>query len=120
MLSFSARLIQAFSLGLFPGEYTLVVLWGGENRISSPVGIALGIVCLMGFVLFDMVYLAAIINYAVQSEFNIGFLRAITNLVRQRKYATLDAAINVRGSVRVMGWWEGDGGGGRVMGVVGG
>lgn len=108
VLSFSARLIQAFALGLFPGEYILVVLWGGVAPISSPVSIVLGVLCLMGFVLFDMVYLAAIINYAVQSEFNIGFLRAITQLVRQRKYPNLDTAISVRGDVRVTG----------VMGVM--
>ena len=96
MLSLAARLIQAFSLGLFPGEYTLVVLWGGVASVHPIAGIVLGAVCLVGFVLFDLVYLAAIINYAVQSEFNIGFLRAITQLVQRRKYPNLDTAISVR------------------------
>ena len=100
MLSFAARFIQAFGLGLFPGEYSLVVLWGGMS-INPIAGIVLGVLCLLGFVLFDLVYLAAVINYAVQSEFNIGFLRAITQLVQQRKYPKLDSAITVRGGVGV-------------------
>ena len=80
-----------------------MVRWGGVAPINSTASIILGVLCLAGFVLFDLVYLAAIINYAVQSEFNIGFLRAITQLVQQRKYPNLDTAINVRGGVRGRG-----------------
>lgn len=99
MLSFAARLIQAFGLGLFPGEYSLEVRWGGVSTINPTASIVLGVLCLLGFVLFDLVYLAAVINYAVQSEFNVGFLRAIAQLVQQRKYPKLDSAITVRGGV---------------------
>ena len=94
ILSFSARLLQGIGLGLFPAEYTLEVHWG-DTIVPLPVQIVLGVVCLLGFVLFDLVYLAAVINYAIQSEFNIQFVRAICQLVTQKKYSKLDLAIKV-------------------------
>jgi hypothetical protein len=99
ILSFSARLLQGIGLGLFPAEYTLEVHWG-DTIVPLTVQIVLGVVCLLGFVLFDLVYLAAVINYAIQSEFNIQFVRAICQLVTQKKYSKLDLAIKDIGEAK--------------------
>ena len=53
------------------------------------------IVSLTGFVLFDGVYLAAVINYAIQSELNISLLHSISKKVKYRKYHSIDLAIKV-------------------------
>ena len=94
LLSFNARVLQACGLGLFPVEYRLMVSWG-ETIIPLSVQIGLGIVCLIGFVLFDLIYLSAVVNYAIQCEFNIKFVQAICKLVMQKKYRQLDVAIQV-------------------------
>ena len=72
-----------------------MVHWGDDYVIPNQVQIGLGVVCLFGFVLFDLVYLAAVVNYSMQSEFNIKFVQAICKLVIQKKYSKLDLAIKV-------------------------
>lgn len=44
---------------------------------------------------FDAVYVAAVINYVVQSEMNIYLLQSIKIKVLSRKYLTTDEAIKV-------------------------
>ena len=44
---------------------------------------------------FDAVYVAAVVNYAVQSEMNIYLLQSIKLRVLSRKYDTTDEAIKV-------------------------
>lgn len=44
---------------------------------------------------FDAVYVAAVVNYAVQSEMNIYLLQSIKLKVLTRKYETTDEAIKV-------------------------
>ena len=53
------------------------------------------IISLIGFLLFDMVYVAAVMNYAIQSELNISLLYSVFSKVKQRKYQTTDLAIKV-------------------------
>ena len=53
------------------------------------------IISLIGFLLFDMVYVAAVMNYAIQSELNISLLYSVYGKVKQRKYQTTDLAIKV-------------------------
>ena len=54
---------------------------------------------LVGFVFFDIVYVAAVLNYAVQSEMNIYLLRAVRKLIEDKCYGTtqLDSSIKVCG-----------------------
>lgn len=58
------------------------------------------IVSLIGFLLFDMVYVAAVMNYAIQSELNISLLHSVYSKVKDKDYQTtnddLDIAIKVR------------------------
>ena len=53
------------------------------------------IVSLIGFLLFDMVYVAAVMNYAIQSELNISLLHSVCGKVKEKKYQTTDLAIKV-------------------------
>lgn len=55
------------------------------------------IIDLIGFLFFDLVYVAAVMNYAAQSEMNISLLTAITSLVQNKGYGEngLDASIKV-------------------------
>ena len=53
------------------------------------------IVSLIGFLLFDMVYVAAVMNYAIQSELNISLLHSVFSNVKEKKYQTTDLAIKV-------------------------
>ena len=50
---------------------------------------------IVGFMFFDAVYVAAVVNYAVQSEMNIYLLQSIKLRVLSRKYETTDEAIKV-------------------------
>lgn len=53
------------------------------------------IVSLIGFVFFDGVYVAAVMNYAIQSELNISLLQSVRRKVKNRKYHSMDSAIKV-------------------------
>ena len=53
------------------------------------------IVSLIGFLLFDMVYVAAVMNYAIQSELNISLLHSVRSKVKNKDYQTTDIAIKV-------------------------
>lgn len=53
------------------------------------------ILSLIGFVFHDGVYVAAVMNHAIQSELNISFLRSLCEKVKNRKYDNFDVAIKV-------------------------
>ena len=65
----------------------LIRITGEEKKI-------LIIVSIIGFVFHDGVYVAAVVNYAIQSELNISLLRYICMKVKKR-YDMFDAAIKV-------------------------
>ena len=50
---------------------------------------------LVGFLFFDMVYVATAMNYAVQSELLVWLVSSITSLLRNHQYHNVDAAIKV-------------------------
>jgi len=54
---------------------------------------------LIGFVSFDIVYVAAVMNYAAQSEMNIYLLRAVRKIVEDKRYGNtqVDSSIKVGG-----------------------
>ena len=58
---------------------------------------ALVVLDLIGFVSFDIVYVAAVMNYAAQSEMNIFLLRAVRKIVEDKRYGNtqLDSSIKV-------------------------
>ena len=64
-------------------------------RITYETKIALLVYSILGFMFFDAVYVAAVVNYAVQSEMNIYLLQSIKIRVLSRKYETTDEAIKV-------------------------
>ena len=69
--------------------------------IAGGTKLALVVFSLLGFVFFDLVYLAAVINYAAQSELNIKLIYAIRTLIMQRNYENIDATIQVINTIQV-------------------
>ena len=53
------------------------------------------ILALLGFVVFDLVYITALMNYAAQSELIISFVEVVHTCILQRKYNTFDEALKV-------------------------
>ena len=53
------------------------------------------ILALLGFIVFDLVYITALINYAAQSELIISFIKVVRICILQRRYHTFDEALNV-------------------------
>ena len=70
-------------------------------RFRGSGKIVLIILDLVGFIAFDIVYVAAVMNYAAQSEMNIYLLRAIRKLIEDKSYGNtqLDSSIKVSGCV---------------------
>ena len=68
-----------------------------SSSIKGGAKVVLLIIDLVGFLAFDLVYVAAVMNYAAQSEMNIYLLSAITSLVQNKGYGDtgLDASIKV-------------------------
>ena len=52
-------------------------------------------ISLLGFISFDVVYVAAVMNYAAQSEMNIKLIYAIASLIKQKHHKEIDDAIKV-------------------------
>ena len=67
--------------------------------IEGPAKTLLVIISLAGFVTFDVVYVAAVVNYAAQSEMNIKLLYAIQAMVEQKLYPDIDSSIKVCAAV---------------------
>lgn len=57
---------------------------------------------IFGFIFFDTVYIAAVVNYAAQCEMNIYLLQSIKIRILSRKYSTTDEAIKVDITVLMM------------------
>ena len=51
---------------------------------------------LVGFLFFDMVYMAATMNYVVQSELLVWLVSSVTTLLYKNEYPNIDAGIKVR------------------------
>jgi hypothetical protein len=66
-------------------------------RICGPGKIIMLILALLGFIVFDLVYITALINYAAQSELIISFIKVVHTCILQRKwrYDTFDEALKV-------------------------
>ena len=55
------------------------------------------ILALLGFVVFDLVYITALTNYAAQSELIISFVEVVRIRILQKKYdESFDEALKVR------------------------
>ena len=72
-----------------------------SNSFRDGGKIVLLILALIGFLFFDTVYMAAVFNYAAQSEMNIYLLRAIRRLVIEKEYEDIDSAIKVWTCIRL-------------------
>lgn len=65
-------------------------------RIFGPSKVIMLILALLGFIVFDLVYITALMNYAAQSELIISFIKVVHTCILQRKYDTFDEALKVR------------------------
>ena len=101
VLSFTARLMQALAFGLLPNEtYDVVILYkAGPHILPAAAQITLGTFCLVGFVLFDFVYLAVVMTYVIQCELVRRAVAARSNDIHDRRQnriaLTLEEAIQV-------------------------
>ena len=70
--------------------------------IGSELLVPLAGLCIFGFLFFDLVYLAAVVNYSIQSMFNIKYIKAVAEMVagKNKKYSSLDIAIKVHTYIR--------------------
>ena len=74
------------------------LLFGPSPRFEDGGKLILVIISLIGFFTFDMVYVAAVMNYAAQSEMLVYLLKSVRGLVEQKGYEDVDSAIKVVGS----------------------
>ena len=54
---------------------------------------------ILGFMFLDLVYVASIINYAIQSELNVYLLKAISRSVKNKIYSDLDESYKVNEAI---------------------
>lgn len=66
------------------------------STIKDPGKVLLVVISLIGFVVFDVVYVMAVFNYGAQCEVNIKMLYSIQTMVEQKLYPDIDATIKVR------------------------
>jgi len=76
-----------------------MMLWKMLNihcSLTHELRLALLGYSIFGFIFFDAVYVAAVVNHATQCEMNIYLLQSIKIRILSRKYSTIDEAIKVR------------------------
>lgn len=67
-MSFAARLMEAWAFGIIPNEkYNLSIHWKNDT-VPNDVQKVLGSLCLVGFMLFDLIYTAVVVAYVSQCE----------------------------------------------------
>lgn len=59
------------------------------DRIAGTPKIGLIVWAVIGFVLFDIMYMASLINYAIQSELNVHLLSGISRWITEKLYTQL-------------------------------
>ena len=67
-------------------------------RVTGTEKNILLVISLIGFIFYDGIYIAAVMNYAIQSEFNISLLSSLRMKVKNKKYDNFDTAIKVHTS----------------------
>lgn len=88
VLSFVVRIIHIVAFHLFYNE----IEWP-KFIIPEDAQKFLTTYSIFGFVLFDIVYVWAVINYAAQCELIIDFIWAIRQKIQSKSYDNLDVAI---------------------------
>jgi len=83
-----------YILGLYI-LYIIRIIYIIYIRIIGAEKYTLLFVSLIGFIVFDGVYISAVMNYAIQSELNISLLCSISMKVKDRGYDKIDEAIKV-------------------------
>lgn len=66
-----------------------------NDRIDGPSKVIMLILAIFGFVVFDLVYIITLMNYAAQSELIISFVEVVHTCILQKKYDTFDEALKV-------------------------
>ncbi|KAL5500390.1 hypothetical protein EMCRGX_G011943 [Ephydatia muelleri] len=68
----------------------MVVYWNANLNIAGSTKHTLIALSIVGFIFMDLVYVASIINYAIQSELNVYLLKAISRSVNNKIYSDVD------------------------------
>lgn len=63
--------------------------------IKDGAKLSLVILSVLGFVVYNIVYVVVVLNYAAQSEMNIKLLHAVQDMAEQRLYPNLEDAMKV-------------------------
>ena len=67
-MSFAVHLMEAWAFGIIPNErYNLSIRWD-DYIVRKDAQVALGSLCLIGFMLFDLIYTAVVVAYVSQCE----------------------------------------------------
>ena len=67
-MSFAVRLMEAWAFGILPNKwYNLTIHWEDYN-VPKKAQVVLGSLCLVGFMLFDLIYTAVVVAYVSQCE----------------------------------------------------
>ncbi|CAI8049368.1 hypothetical protein GBAR_LOCUS27194 [Geodia barretti] len=96
LVSFAVRLMTARTVRMFEPE--TIIRWNSDTTFEHGGKLLLIILSLIGFFTFDMVYVAAVMNYAAQSEMLVYLLKSVRGLVEQKQYNDVDEAIKVMSS----------------------
>jgi hypothetical protein len=90
LVSLVIRILTIFSANLM--DHSVVIKWNSEIFYEAEK-VVLVVFSLVGFLFFDMVYVATAMNHAVQSELLVWLVSSITTLIKNNQYHNIDAAI---------------------------
>ncbi|KAL5500494.1 hypothetical protein EMCRGX_G012066 [Ephydatia muelleri] len=91
VVSVVTRIIYLVAFSLW--QPYISIYWSDSIRITGSAKQGLIVAAIIGFVIFDVVYIASLMNYAIQSEMNIYLLQAIAKLTKDKKYNSFDESI---------------------------
>eukprot|EP00731_Ephydatia_muelleri_P011568 Em0006g462a len=91
VVSVVTRIIYLVAFSLW--QPYISIYWSDSIRITGSAKQGLIVAAIIGFVIFDVVYIASLMNYAIQSEMNIYLLQAIAKLTKDKKYNNFDESI---------------------------
>ena len=91
VISVVTRIIYLVAFSMW--QPYISIYWSESLRIAGSTKQGLIVAAVVGFVIFDVVYIASLMNYAIQSEMNIYLLHAIAKLTKEKKYKHFDEAI---------------------------
>jgi hypothetical protein len=89
-VSLVVRILTTISADLM--EKSVAISWNTQFFFEEEK-VILVVFSLVGFLFFDMVYMAATMNYVVQSELLVWLVSSVTTLLYKNEYPNIDAGI---------------------------